>query len=157
MDQVVYESHSSVTIFIKLSYKLYWNIGILYQSLVSIFNNLQNYKELMLYQPWSHWTRGRARHNFKLQSLSNSKTASNSCCINLGHTGPDGVQVTIISYNIYQTQKPLVPHVVLTLVSLDQMTCKSYSSVTLCVVRILTNQPVPLHWPGIRVKIQTTK
>ena len=28
---------------------------------------------------------------------------SNSCRINLGHTGPDDVEVTIISYNIYQT------------------------------------------------------
>ena len=31
---------------------------------------------------------------------------------NLGHTGPDGVQVTIISYNIYQTPKLLATHVV---------------------------------------------
>ena len=29
----------------------------------------------------------------RLQYLSNSKTTSNSCCINLGHTGPDGEQV----------------------------------------------------------------
>ena len=41
-------------------------------------------------------------------SLSISKTTSNSCYINLGLTGPDGVQVTIISYNIYQTLKLLV-------------------------------------------------
>ena len=40
--------------------------------------------------------------------LNYSKTANNPCCINLGHTGPDGVQVTIISYNIYQTLKLLV-------------------------------------------------
>ena len=53
--------------------------------------------------------------------LSNSKTTSNSCCFNLGLTGPDGVQVTIIRYNIYQTLKLLVTHVVLTLVTLDQM------------------------------------
>ena len=32
----------------------------------------------------------------------------NSCCINLNHTGPDSIQVTITSYNIYQTQKLLV-------------------------------------------------
>ena len=70
----------------------------------------------MLYKPWSHWTRWRTSHNHQLQYLSNSKTTSNSCCINLGHTGPDGVQVTIISYNIqYQTLKLLVTHVVLTL------------------------------------------
>ena len=59
--------------------------------------------------------------------LSNSKSTSNSCCINLGHTGPDGVQVTIISYNIYQTLKLLVIHVVLTLATLDQMVYKSQS------------------------------
>ena len=64
----------------------------------------------MLYQPWSHWIRGRASHNFKLQYLSNSKTTSISCCINLGLTRPEGVQVTIISYNIYQTLKLLVTH-----------------------------------------------
>ena len=78
----------------------------------------------MLYQPWSHWIRGRASHNFKLQYLSNSKTTSVSCCINLGLIGPDGVQVTIISYSIYQTIKLLVTHVVLTLVTLDQRTYK---------------------------------
>ena len=44
-----------------------------------------------------------------------SKATSNSCCINLGHAGPDGVQVTFISYHIYQTLKLLVTHVVLTL------------------------------------------
>ena len=64
-------------------------------------------------------------------TLSNSKTTSNSCCVNLGLTGPDGVQVTIISYNIYQTLKLLVTHVVLTLASLDQMVYKSQSSVTI--------------------------
>ena len=58
---------------------------------------------------------------------------NNSCCINLGYTGPDDVQVTIISYNIYQTIKLLVTHVVLTLVSLDQMTYKSQSSVTILI------------------------
>ena len=50
---------------------------------------------------------------------------------NLGRTGPDGVQVTIISYNIYQTLKLLVTHVVLTLVSLDQTVYKSQSSETM--------------------------
>ena len=39
---------------------------------------------------------------------------------NLDHTGPEGAQVTIISYNIYQTLKLLVTHVVFTLASLDQ-------------------------------------
>ena len=67
------------------------------------------------------------RHNHQLKYLSNSKSTSNSCCINLGHTGPDGVQVTIISYNIYQTLKLLVIHVVLTLATLDQMVYKSQS------------------------------
>ena len=61
------------------------------------------------------------RHNHQLKYLSNSKSTSNSCCINLGHPGPDGVQVTIISYNIYQTLKLLVIHVVLTLATPDQM------------------------------------
>ena len=42
----------------------------------------------------------------------------NRSWFNLGHTGPDGVQVTIISYNIYQTLKLLATHVVLTLVTL---------------------------------------
>ena len=55
------------------------------------------------------------------------KTTSNSCCINLGHTGPDGVQVTIISYNIYQTLKLLVTHAVLTLVTLDKMAYTSHN------------------------------
>ena len=50
---------------------------------------------------------------------------------NLDHTGPEGAQVTIISYNIYQTLKLLVTRVVLTLASLDQMTYKSQSSVTI--------------------------
>ena len=50
---------------------------------------------------------------------------SNSCCINLGHIGPDDVQVTIISYNIYQTLKLLVTRVVLTLITLDQMAYNS--------------------------------
>ena len=48
--------------------------------------------------------------------------------INLGHTGPDDVQVTIISYNIYQTLSLWVTHVVLALVTLDQMVYKSQSS-----------------------------
>ena len=61
------------------------------------------------------------------QKKSNNKTTSNSCCINLGLTGPDGVQVTIISYNIYQTLKLLVTHVELTFVTLDQMAYKSKS------------------------------
>ena len=69
------------------------------------------------------------RHNHQLQYSSNSKTTSNSCCINLGYTGPDGVQVTIISYNIYQTLKPLATRAVLTLVTPDQMVHKSLSSV----------------------------
>ena len=55
----------------------------------------------------------------------------NSCCINLNHTGPDSIQVKITSYNIYQTLKLLISHVVLTLVSLDQMVFKSQSSVTI--------------------------
>ena len=59
------------------------------------------------------------------------KTTSNSCCIHLGLNGPDVLQVTIISDNIYQTLKLLVTHVVLTLVSLDQMVYKSQSSVTI--------------------------
>ena len=66
----------------------------------------------MFYQPWSHWTRWCASHNHQLQYLSKSKTTSNSCCINLGLTGPDGVQVTIISYNIYQTLKSLLTRAV---------------------------------------------
>ena len=49
----------------------------------------------------------------------------NSCCISLDHTGSEGAQVTIISYNIYQTLKLLVTHVVLTLVTLDQRAHKS--------------------------------
>ena len=57
--------------------------------------------------------------------------SGNSCCINLGHTGPDGIQVTITSYNIYQTLKLLETHVVLTLVSLDQMAYKLQLSVTI--------------------------
>ena len=61
----------------------------------------------------------------------------NSCCINLGHTGPDGVQVTIIGYNIYQTIKLLVTHVVLTLVTLDQMVYKSLSSVTIFIQTLI--------------------
>ena len=63
--------------------------------------------------------------------LNYSKTANNPCCINLGHTGPDGVQVTIISYYIYQTLKPLVTHAAFTLVTLDQMVYESQSSVTI--------------------------
>ena len=59
------------------------------------------------------------------------KTTSNSCCINLGLNGPDVLRVTIISGNIYQTLKLLVTHVVLTLVTLDQMVYKSQSSVTI--------------------------
>ena len=73
----------------------------------------------------------RTSHNTQLQYLSNSKTASDSCCINLGHTGPDGVQVTIISYNIYQTLKLLEIHVVLTLVTQDHIAYKSQSSDTI--------------------------
>ena len=53
------------------------------------------------------------------------KSTRNSCCINLDHTGSEGAQVTIISYNIYQTLKLLVTRVVLTLASLDQ---KAYNS-----------------------------
>ena len=71
------------------------------------------------------------RHNHQLKYFSNSKSTSNSCCINLGHTGPDGVQVTIIGFNIYQTLTLLVTHAVLTLVSLVQIVCKSLSSVTI--------------------------
>ena len=73
----------------------------------------------MLYYPSPHWTRWRTSHNHQLKHLSNSKTTSNSCYINLGHTGLDGVQATIISYDIYQTLKILVTHVILTLVTLD--------------------------------------
>ena len=47
----------------------------------------------MLYSPWPHWIRWRTSHNQKLQYLSNSKTTRNSCCINLGLTGLDGVQL----------------------------------------------------------------
>ena len=65
------------------------------------------------------------------QYLSNSKTTSNSWCIHLGLTEPDGVHVSVISYNIYQTLKLLVTHVVLTLATLDQMVYKSQSSVTI--------------------------
>ena len=79
----------------------------------------------MLYKPWPHWTRWRTTHNHQLQYLSNSKTTSNSCCINLGHTGTDGVQATIISCNIYQTLKLKVTYVVLILVTLDQATITS--------------------------------
>ena len=50
---------------------------------------------------------------------------------NLDHTGPEGAQVTIISYNIYQTLKLLVTRVILTLASLDHMAYKSQSSVTI--------------------------
>ena len=50
---------------------------------------------------------------------------------NLDHTGPEGAQVTIISYNIYKTLKLLVTRVVLTLASLDQMAYKPQSSVTI--------------------------
>ena len=81
----------------------------------------------LLVAPWPHWTRWCTSHNHQLQYLSNSETTSNSCCINLGLTGPDGVQATIISYNIYQTLKLLVTHVVLALASLDQMVYKSQS------------------------------
>ena len=65
------------------------------------------------------------------QYLSNSKTTSNSWCIHLDLTEPDGVHVSVISYNIYQTLKLLVTHVVLTLATLDQMVYKSQSSVTI--------------------------
>ena len=46
---------------------------------------------------------------------------NNSCCINLGHIGPDDVQVTIISYNIYPTKKLLVTPVLSTLVTSEQV------------------------------------
>ena len=59
---------------------------------------------------------------------------NNSCCIKLGYTGPHDVQVIIISYNIYQTLKLLVTHVVLTLITLDQMVYKSQSSVTILII-----------------------
>ena len=122
----------------------------------------------MLYQPWPHWTRWCTSHNHQLQYLLNSKTTSNSCCINHGHTGPDGVQVTIISYNIYQTLKLLVTHVVLTLVTLDQIAHKSQPSVTIkstrklkretlrsstfstgqcCTVKLLLKRCVPFAYP----------
>ena len=52
-------------------------------------------------------------------------------CINLDHTGSEGAQVTILSYDIYQTLKLLVTRVVLTLASLDQMAYKSQSSFTI--------------------------
>ena len=57
----------------------------------------------MLYKPWSHWTRWRTSHNNQLQYLSNSKTTSNSCCINLGLTGPEGVQLHL-SANVFTTK-----------------------------------------------------
>ena len=61
----------------------------------------------MLYQPWSHWTRWRASHNTQLEYLSNSKTTSNSCCINLGLTGPEGVQLHL-SVNVFITKLLIV-------------------------------------------------
>ena len=81
----------------------------------------------MLYSSWSQRTRCLASHNHQWQYLSNSKTTSNSCCIHLGLTGPDGVQVTIISYTIYQTLKLPVTHAVLTLVTLDKMAYTSHN------------------------------
>ena len=107
MDQMVYKSHSSVTIFIKLSYKLYWNIGTPYHSLVSI-----------------------------------------SCCINLDHTGAESAHVTNLSYNVYQTLKLLVTHVVLTMVTMDQMVYKSHSSVTIFIklsYKLYWNIGTPYH------------
>ena len=47
------------------------------------------------------------------------------------HFPPNQLQSVTISYNIYQTLKLLVTHVVLTLVTLDQMVYKSQSSVTI--------------------------
>ena len=61
----------------------------------------------MLYYPWSHWTRWCTSHNHQLQYLSTSKTTSNSCCINLGLTGPVGVQLNL-SVNVLNTKVLIV-------------------------------------------------
>ena len=54
------------------------------------------------------------------------KLQATHAVFNLGLTGPDGVQVTIISCNIYQIQKlSALKEVELTLVTLDQMAYKS--------------------------------
>ena len=60
------------------------------------------------------------------------KLQATHAVFNLGLTGPDGVQVTIISCNIYQIQKlPALKEVELTLVTLDLMAHKPLSSVTI--------------------------
>ena len=60
------------------------------------------------------------------------KLQATHAVFNLGLTGPDGVQVTIISCNIYQIQKlPALKEVELTLVTLDLMAYKPLSSVTI--------------------------
>ena len=60
------------------------------------------------------------------------KLQATHAVFNLGLTGPDGIQVTIISCNIYQIQKlPALKEVELTLVTLDQMAYKPQSSVTI--------------------------
>ena len=58
-------------------------------------------------EPWSHWTRWRTSHNNQLQYLSNSKTNSNSCCIKLGLTGPEGVKLHLSS-NVFTTKVLIV-------------------------------------------------
>ena len=59
------------------------------------------------------------------QTLKLLVTTSNSCCINLDHTGPDGVQVTKISYNIYQT------------LTLDQKGVQLHLSVNVFITKVL--------------------
>ena len=60
------------------------------------------------------------------------KLQATHAVFNLGLTGPDGVQVTIISCNIYQIQKlPALKEVELSLVTLDLMAYKPLSSVTI--------------------------
>ena len=69
--------------------------------------------------------------NSQFQYLTIPKTTRNSCCINLDHTGSEGAQATILGYHIYQTLKLLITHVVLTLVTLDQLVYNSQSLVTI--------------------------
>ena len=65
------------------------------------------------------------------------KTTRNSCCINIDHTGSEGAHVEILSYNIYQTLKLLVTHVVLTLASLDQKSVQLHLSVNVFTTKVL--------------------
>ena len=63
------------------------------------------------------------------------KLQATHAVFNLGLTGPDGVQVTIISCNIYKIQKlpalKELKEVELILVTLDLMAYKPLSSVTI--------------------------